>query len=417
MPSYFRQIAGGLALLTLSTAPLFAQSATQSDKIAVTAVVADPISAEIAKNGIAPTLARLRADPSTDPQTRFSRAGLEFLAAVERAYQWRSRYGIGEMGGMLLGSGVELPETAPSAILPPESFAQETEATLKAMDQLRQDTAGLAEGPEFGVALDLGDLWFDLDGNGQRSEFENAASLLDGLAYDSDGPQGEAPIIRFDNADAAWLTAYSHLVSGAGELVLAFDPTPSIQRVLQTRQRIEELRLTMPIEEQFTELYFFDDYFEPLAIAIDMLRHQPDAERTRKAKAHWRETVRLNQVLWGLIAAETDNAGEWLPGDRQISATGLDFPQGTGPAWLAVLADGDALLTGARTIPFWRAPAGIDASAWLENPTPLPLDGILQGWAVMPFFSDAPPVTTESYQRFAQMLFETGPFLAMVMLN
>ncbi len=423
MPQPFRHLAGGFALMTLAALPLAAQTAPEgvAAKPPATPVSAAPISAEIGEKGITAVLARLNTEGAKDPEARFARAGLEFLAAVERAYQWRTRYGIREMGALMLGSAADLPESPSVVPMPPESFAEEVELTLAAMDRLRADIEGVAEGPEFGLALDLGDLWFDLDANGQRSPEENATSLLEGVAYFStpaeSGQPSPAPTIRFDNADAGWLTAYSHIVSGAGELVLAFDPTPSIRRVMETQQRIIELRFNLPPDQDPSELFFLDGYVDPLAIVLDMLGHQPQPERTRKAKAHWRETVVLNNILWQLIAAETDNAGEWIPNDRQISATGLDFPQGTGPAWLAVLADGDALLTGKRTVPFWRAPIGVDIAAWLENPAPLPLDGIIQGWALAPYFSTEPTVSAESYERFADMLMETGPFLAMVMLN
>ncbi|QRZ14216.1 hypothetical protein JWJ88_11990 (plasmid) [Paracoccus methylovorus] len=404
-------------LVTLTALPAQAQSDSQP-------VEPSALSREIAQNGIAPTLERLHALPTPTPDERFAIAGLEFLGAVESAYRWRVSYGIGPVGGMLFGSAADLPQAVPPQPMPPEALARQAEATLAAMDRSRAALDGLAAGAEFGLAISLDDLWFDVDSDGRRSPDEGAAELLDGIIWSSlpgfDFETGEPippaalPVIRFDRADAAWLTAYTHLVSGGAELLLAFDPTPSLQKVLSTRARIDESRMA---GDEGLLPAMMDDFIDPLAIAIDMLRQQPDAQRTRAARAHWQQTIANNRQFWTLVAQETDNAGEWIPNDAQVSATGIAFPPGTGIAWQAVLADGEALLEGKATIPFWRGPLGIDMGAWLENPAPLPVDGVIQGWAVAGYFSDAPPVNPESFQRFSDMLLDTGPFLAMVMLN
>ncbi|RQP05850.1 MAG: hypothetical protein D1H97_10710 [Paracoccus sp. BP8] len=381
------------------------------------------LSRDIAEKGIAPVLARLQALPAPTPEERFAIAGLEFLGAVESAWRWRVRHGITPFGAALFGFSTELPQTVTPQPMPPEALAEQTEATLAAMARSRAALEGLAGGEDFGLAISLGDLWFDLDGDGRRAPGEGAAELLEGVVWsgspaldpDTGKPVPPAlPVIRFDRADAAWLAAYTHLVSGGAELLLAFDPTPSLQKVFATRARIDESRRA---GGEGVLPPMMDDAIDPLAIAIDMLRHQPDAGRTRAARAHWRQTIAENRRFWTLVGQETDNAGEWIPNDRQVSATGIAFPPGTGIAWQAVLADGEALLAGDRTVPFWRGPLGIDLAAWLDNPAPLPVDGVIQGWALADYFSEGPPVSPENFRRFSDMLFETGPFLAMVMLN
>ncbi|RDD69995.1 hypothetical protein [Paracoccus versutus] len=383
-----------------------------------------PLSREIAQNGIAATLERLQALPAPAPDERFAIAGLEFLGAVEAAWRWRVTYGVAPFGGMIFGSAAELPQTVPPQPMPPEALAEQTQATLEAMARSRAALDGLGADEDFGLAISLGDLWFDLDADGRRGMGEGAAELLDGIVWSSmpglDPETGEPapppalPVIRFDRADAAWLAAYTHLVSGGGELLLAFDPTPSLRKVFATRARIDESRLA---GGEAVLPPMLDDFIDPLAIAIDMLRNQPDAGRTRAARAHWQQTIDQNRRFWTLVGQESDDAGEWIPNDRQVSATGIAFPPGTGIAWQAVLADGEALLAGERSIPFWRGPMGIDLGAWLEDPAPLPVDGVIQGWALADYFSDAPPVSPESFRRFSDMLIDTGPFLAMVMLN
>ncbi|WP_231486659.1 hypothetical protein [Paracoccus pantotrophus] len=317
------------------------------------------LSREIAQQGIAPTLARLHALSDPAPDERFAIAGLEFLGAVEAAWRWRVTYGVAPFGGMIFGSAAELPQSVPPQPMPPEALAEQTQATLEAMARSRAALEGLAEDEDFGLAISLGDLWFDLDADGRRGMGEGAAELLAGIVWSGmpafDPETGQAapppapPVIRFDRADAAWLAAYTHLVSGGAELLLAFDPTPSLEKVFAMRARIDESRLAGG-EAALPPM--LDDFIDPLAVAIDMLRRQPDAGRTRAARAHWQQTIDQNRRFWALVGQESDNAGEWIPNDRQISATGIAFPPGTGAAWQAVLADGEALLAGDRTIPF-----------------------------------------------------------------
>ncbi|MFT3688850.1 hypothetical protein [Paenirhodobacter sp.] len=393
----------------LAAAPLSAQDLT--------------LSQEIGARGITPVLTRLRALPAPTPEERFATAGLEFLSAVEGAYRWRIVNQVGAEWGMMFGMVADLSQTSAKPF-PPAALAEQTEATLAAMTRVQAALPGLAEGPDFAVTLALSDLWFDLDGDGQRAPWEGAGELLNGVIFfrtpelDDDGnllPMADLPVIRFDNADAAWLTAYSHLVAGGAELLLAFDPTPSLQKIWDARKVIDSHRL--PDAPTFADLYGIDPYFEPIAAFLDLLRHQPDPARTQRAKAHWRETIRSNRQFWTLVGAETDDDNEWIPNDRQVSATGLEFPQGTGAAWLQVLDDAEALLEGRKSIPFWRAPVGLDLGAWFDAPGPLPLDGVLQGWAVTGYMTQAPPVTGESMDMFTRMFTSSSPFLAMVMIN
>lgn len=406
--------AAGLTLLSLGAAWAEPQPVEPS-----------ALSREIGERGIAPVLERLHALPSPTADERFAIAGLEFLGAVETAWHWRETYGVRPLGPMIFGFSTDLPEGMEPQPMPPEALADLTEQTLAAMERSRAALAGIGPDEDFGLAISMRDLWFDINGDGKRAESEGAAELLDGVLWSGvtefDQETGapiasELPVIRFDRADAAWLSAYTHLVSGGAELLLAFDPTPSLQRVFAMRERIDKARLNVDPDGMLLPP-MADGAIDPIAAAFDMLRRQPDAKRTRAARAHWQQTIAENRRFWTLVGQESDNAGEWIPNDRQVSATGIAFPPGTGAAWQAVLADGEALLKGERSVIFWRAPLGIELGAWLENPAPLPVDGVIQGWALADYFTDAPPVSPESFDRFADMLTDTGPFLAMVMLN
>ena len=71
----------------------------------------------------------------------------------------------------------------------------------------------------------------------------------------------------------------------------------------------------------------------------------------RPAYGHFPYVTEENRRFWTLVALETDNTGEWVPNDHQVSGLGLTMPPGTGDRWQAVLADAEKLLKGEVLIP------------------------------------------------------------------
>ena len=68
----------------------------------------------------------------------------------------------------------------------------------------------------FALEIVLGDLWFDINANGAQDEGEDIGSVT-GLTLGGGrmiGVDMIDPAITFDTADAAWLAAYTHFLSG-----------------------------------------------------------------------------------------------------------------------------------------------------------------------------------------------------------
>ncbi len=88
------------------------------------------------------------------------------------------------------------------------------------------------------LTLALGDIWFQANLNGNRGPQESRLPHFTttlGLFVANES----APTIRFDAADAAWMSAYTHLRGGLGELAPAFDPTDQIRWVMGTRRSMQ----------------------------------------------------------------------------------------------------------------------------------------------------------------------------------
>jgi hypothetical protein len=388
-----------------------------------TPAAAQTLSEEIGANGIAPTLARLKAQPEPALEDIFAIGGLHFLGAVERALQLQWRTGADQVTGNA-GDSLGIPFLR--LPVPPNPSPEPFQGALITqlftdidadMAAARAALATLPEGEEFGLDLTFSDLWFDINLNGTRDAEEDALAILGpqllGWQWQDRDPAAPPLTIRFDAADAAWLTAYTHVMSGVANTILAYDPAASIDRVLATKAAFG---LTPPPE--YPSYFDFETFADAFAMVEGAMNQQPDATRAKAAKDHFLSMITENRRFWTLVALETDNDREWVPNDKQASALGLTLPAGTGDTWLGVLADGEALLQGRLLIPYWRGPdgQGINLGRMFDDPAPMSITGWFQGWAAVPYLEQGPVVNPTSLRQF-EGLMGGNAGLMMVFLN
>jgi hypothetical protein len=384
---------------------------------------AETLSAEIGAKGIQPTLTRLKSQPEPALEDRFAIGALEFLGGIERALQKQWQSGMdqaaGDMGNEL---GIPLLRLSVPQNPAPEPFSGALVSQLFAdldadMQAARTALATLPEGEEFGLEITFSDIWFDVNLNGTRDAEETALLLLGpqlmGWQWQDPDPAAPPMIIRFDAADAAWLSAYTHVLSGVANSILAYDPAQAIDRVLATKTAFG----VTPTPEY---PYYFD--FETFADAFAMLEgavnQAPDVTRAKAAKEHFLAMVTDNRRFWAAVAKETDNDREWLPNDKQTSALGITLPPGTGDIWLGVLADGEALLQGRLLVPYWRGAAGqgLNLGRMFDEPAPISITGWIQGWSAVPYLEKGPVIDSANLRRF-EALMGGDAGLMMVFLN
>lgn len=399
-----------ICLLTPSIAP--AQTASH------------PISSAIAKNGLSATEAALTALPAPSPDEQFLLGGVRFLRGVERALQTRWRYGAKPMPDYIPILRVRLPENPNPEPQSDAMVAEIFEDALSDMQIAEQALAAIPENAEVGVILALNDLWFDININGKRDRGEGLLALqsmalssarLDDAALDA-MDETQLPLVRFDTADVAWLRAYTHLLSGASELVLSLDPTSAITKVRTARDRMDAMGL------HGSEYLFYvpdsERWLDLLAMQVFALRHQPDPVRTRKARDHFLAMLAQNRIFWAKIAQETDNELEWIPADHQDSALGFDLPAGLGDRWLAILSDAERVLTGDLLISHWRfkGNVGINVAKFLEAPAPLDLIGWIHGTDALDYIEQGETISNTNWRAFERMVGRQGLMFAL-MLN
>jgi len=376
-----------------------------------------PLSAEIAAAGITATEARLAALADPAPPDLFALAGLRFLRGVERALQLRWETGTRADWSELPILRLPIPENPAARPFAPADVTTLLTGLAADMDSARAALDTL-DTRDFVLEIAVADLWFDIDGNGARGPGESVADVA-GLTLGGSRmiavPVAE-PVVRFDGADAAWLAAYTHLLSAFAEVALAYDPEPAVQKVIDDSRAIYALWGDTPPDNAFDMM--FGRQVDRVAMILGALAKEPDAARTQAAHGHLLSMIAENRRFWSLAAAETDNDREWVPAEGQVSALGIIMPPGTADRWQAVLADAELALKGELLVPHWRygAEAGIDLAKLFADPPAVDLIAMIQGGGLLPYARKGPRMSMASWRDFERIV-EGDAVLFAVFLN
>ncbi len=386
------------------------------------ALIAGPLSAEtlsqeIGRSGISATEARLAALPSPASEDLFALAGLRFLGGVEAALQLRWQTGIRADWSELPILRLPIPENPAARAFVPADFTALLAGLDSRMTGARTALDQLGVTP-FALEIALSDLWFDINMNATRDAGEDVASVA-GLTLGGGrmvAVQVAHPVIRFDTADAAWLAAYTHFLSGFVATAQAYAPEPAIQRVLDSSAAIYALWGDTPPPNALDMM--FGRQVDRAAMVLFALSKTPDPTLARAAHGHFLAMIAENRRFWSLVAAEPDNDREWVPSETQVSSLGIIMPPGTAARWQAVLADAEALLTGKALIPHWRfgAEAGINLQKLFENPPAVDLVTFVQGEGLLPYAEKGPRVSPMAWDEF-QRLVQGDAMLFAIFLN
>lgn len=374
-------------------------------------VQAETLSQEIGRQGLAATQTRLSALAAPSDSDRFALGGVTFLRAIEASFQERYTMGLTDPTGMLPLLRLPLADNPNPAPFDPAGIVSLFDHASTTLTAAVTPLTAIPSSSDMAVEIALGDLWFDVDLSGSRGAGEGLADILGTAALGA--PAGPLPVVRFDVADAAWLAAYAHLLAGLCDLIRAYDPTEPITRVLGAAEAMAKLGPKTP--DMFFGGQSTPDSFDLIAMVLATLDQQPDAALMASSQGHLLAMVAQNREFWTRVAAETDNAQEWLPNDAQTAAIGIEVPKGTGVAWLAVLDDIEAALQGRKLLPYWRVgpPAGINLAMLFTDPRPVDVAGWVQGWAAVPYLEAGPILDMQSVQRFDQLMSGQAPLFAL----
>ncbi|MEO1304478.1 MAG: hypothetical protein AAFV37_05845 [Pseudomonadota bacterium] len=360
----------------------------------------------LAEQGLAAAEAVL-IETAVSPDEQFVLGGIQFLRASEAIMQVRYQNSTTPLT-LIPGMRNELPTNLNARFDP--AFIER--AMTDALIHLARADSTLSNvaGESFEVDVFLPALWFDINQNGSREEWETVVAVMEQLnASPDDSFDG---MIRFDTADAHWLKAYVHVMSGMAELTLA-RPTPAIRTVFEQRRAMDALGETRG-------MLLDNDTIDTLAAVLLTLRGVPDAERTRAAHAHFKDMIAENRAFWSTVMDETDNVREWLPNPDQTSAFGVEVSAEMADGWQAVLVEIEQLLEGETLVPYWRFDNGFEAEAgigvnvakFLQNPGDLDIILWLHGAGAVPYLEDGRLAQMQAWDRFARMTAGDGLMFA-----
>ncbi|ROU01158.1 hypothetical protein [Histidinibacterium lentulum] len=376
---------------------------------------AQSLTERLAADGLAATESRLASLSAPSPDDRFALGGVRFLRSIERALQLRYRYGISPDLDMLPVLRLPIPPNPA-----PETF--DPAAIDRLFAEIEGDMAGaiaaldtIADDDDVGVIVDIGDLWLDIDGSGTAGPGESLPEIIGwtlGMPLNDTLPP---PEIRFDTADAAWLSAYAHQITAWSHIVRALSPTAAITEVLASAAEFD--RINSEVGGFAARDAQFGTFIDLAAIVLGAIEQRPHPAHSRAALDHLQQMTADNRVFWARVSAETDNDREWIPNDRQTSVLGLEFPAGTAQSWQAVLKEIELVLRGERLLPYWRLGdgAGLNLRAILEDPPEIDIIALIQGSALLPYVETGPLMSGEAFRRFDQLVQGQSVLFAIVL--
>ncbi|MBC7676909.1 MAG: hypothetical protein H7173_12790, partial [Rhodoferax sp.] len=280
---------------------------------------AETISAEIGTSGLTATESRLTALPAPTDADRFALGGVRFLRTVEGALQLRWQTGLSEQMTMIPFLRLPIPENPDPVAFDPAAIATLFKNVNTGMDSARAPLADIAPNADFSVEIAFKDIWFDINSNATRDTGEDLLTALGpmimGWQWDQRDPATPAPVIRFDAADAAWLSAYTHLLGGLSDMILAYDPTAPITRITDARTAMTKLGVLAPDPMFGMGGGASMDVVDYFAMILATLNQTPDKAHMLSAQTHLLAMVDDNRRFWSQVVLETDNDKEWIPKD------------------------------------------------------------------------------------------------------
>jgi hypothetical protein len=303
--------------------------------------------------------AALAAAPKDD-QIRFGLAVLQLVRGVERLGQALHEYGAKSASTDVPFLRLPVPNN-------PDPAPMHYLALRRLLDDFRRDLA-TTEATLAGVTdekvklpLRLGPIRLDLDGDGKPTDrfidILKRVMQRQTFVFLESNPE---MLVCFDRGDVAWLRAYCHLLMGMLDFYLAFDTEREFalaadQLFARPRQpfRGDDAERRKHLQEAGKEV------------------RVAEPARLGRFRRHFIRVAELNRETWKYIRAETDDDHEWLPSPRQKGVLGLAVRDGMIDAWLALMAEMEALLDGRRTflrVFIQKQGKGLNLKALLDDP-------------------------------------------------
>jgi hypothetical protein len=294
-----------------------------------------------------------------DDQVRFGLGVLQFIRGVERLGQSLHKYGVKSEAADVPFLRLPVPKNPDPAPVTYTALCQVLDDFVRDLSAAETTLAAIKD-EKVKLPIRLAAIRLDLAGSGKA-----AGSFLDVLKKIMRQQQfgfleGNPDfLVCFDRGDVAWLRAYCHLLMCMLDFYLAFDTEKAFDLAA------DEL-FAKPKHRQVE-----NDKWTRLAESWKIITLR-EPVRLGRFRRHLIMVARLNRELWKYIRAETDDDHEWLPNPRQKGVLGLPVRDDMIDAWLAMMAELEALLDGKRTFPrsfgIQKERKGLNLKTLLDEP-------------------------------------------------
>ena len=368
-------------------------------------------------------VSRLAQDESDTASDHFALGAAHFLSAIENAYQLRYQY---DFGNFAAENGVDAPfltlpvqENPNPAAFNPAILDALFETALQDLARSTQALSQIGDDDDVSVTVDLTTLWLDINANGTKDAGEEFYGVLSaGLGFESASLDNTPILTNFDTADAAWLSAYGHMLSGMSELALSVRPSDAVSEALSNVAHIDGIRGQQPLRPLWGMSDFARSPEMDILVASTLaVFGDPSPTHTRSAHSHFLQGIEDNKAFWRRLEAEKDNSNEFIPNDQQTSAMPIVFPQGIGNSWQSVLADAEAVLKGDLLLPHWRVgnEGGINLAKILQNPEDLDIVRLFLGHSSKAYIEAGPVIDFATLDAFDEMTQGNSPMFALIL--
>jgi hypothetical protein len=209
------------------------------------------LSTLIADKGLSHALRDLQAIPKPSANEHFAIAGLIFLHSIEKSMQQAYDMGLNLENTDLPILALPIPHNPDPSNFSPDIIDNIFRRVQTDMDQARHNLKFINPSDTVSVPIDLADIWFDIDQNGQRSDSEDILPLLErSMGWNAtsrlkdqagNAKRDWSVTVVFDLADTAWLHAYTHFLSAFSDFLLAFSKTGPITEVMTAAVQSQQL--------------------------------------------------------------------------------------------------------------------------------------------------------------------------------
>jgi hypothetical protein len=392
-------VASGVPAAALAPATALPAGANEAAR----ALAVSHLEAGTLDEGEAALAGMLEEDPANE-EARFGLGVIRFLRAIERLSQGLYRYGL-KSPESFMAPVVRLPVPMnPNA--EPITYADFRGLLLNYVDDLTraEETLAGVTSSEVKLVLDLAQVRYDANGDGQVTDDERVIAIIERLTGLTPADMPPSLTFAFDLGDVRWLQGYCHVLMAVGEFFLAHDWHESFD--------VSFFHFFPGMESPFRDALVrpsgdFNDEIAPVADLVSFLHIRwpvAEPERLAAVRTHLLRTVALSRESWQAIAAETDDDREWIPNPSQTNLFEGVLPVSAEriAAWHLVLDEAEAILEGEKLVPHWRFRQGVNLRRVFEEPEPFDLVLWITGPAALPYLEAGPITTPDEWSRLTQ---------------